>query len=582
MDDIKIKGIKNIKKMAPYLKKQRGMIALSIFFRVLNIPINAILPFITSQVLLYFTEFNFERVLFYSLIFLGLYIIGEIIVYIGSRFANRWIRTVSRNLQNDLISHFLDTESANLDKTNSGKMSTRLIGDCDSLSFSLNRIFIYISRGVSGIVYVVIALVVNLYIGLFMFAFSIVTFLLNRIIAHKQAKFAYVKRSKMDVMMGLSNETTRGWRDVKGLGLKNTVENRVADLNYDYSKYSIHASDVVNGLSGVNSVVSAVMKCAFFIICAWFMLENWIDIAVFLVMYTYYSRIVSALNVWGTLQQEVSLAEMSAKRVFEILDERSYPVEKFGTQELDCVGDIKFDDVTFSYDDKKEVLKNLSFEIKPNTLVAFVGESGIGKSTILGLLTRLYTQKSGKIMLDDVDIREINEQSLRKSVGLVLQTPYVFNMSIAENLRLAKPDATDDELKNACKLAELDDFIETLPEKYDSLIGENGVILSGGQRQRLAIARALLKNNKILLFDEATSALDNKSQEKIKKVFENLKNEHTIVIVAHRLSTVLDADNIMLVSDGKIKAQGTHKQLLKSSPEYQALYQNEGTGENKK
>ena len=579
MEQEKIKGIKNIKKMAPFLKKQRGMIALSIIFRVLVLPFSAISPLVISQILLYFTEFDFERVLFFAIIYIILMIVAEAIGYISSICSNRWIRRVAQDLQNTLLQHFLDTESASLDKINSGKVSTRLINDCSKLSFSISRIFNYISRGLAGIIYVVIALVVNLYIGLFMFGFALLTFLLSRYIAHKQAKYEYIKAGKQDKLVGLGNESTRGWRDIKGLGLKNTIETRVYDLTQDYTGFTIRSNDKLNALHGGAGIFQNTMYAAFFIICAWFMLENWLDIAGFLIMYTYYGRITSSLNVWSTLQEELALAEMSAKRVFEMLDEKSYPTEQFGALDYSCSGEITFQNVSFAYEGKEKVLDKISFSIKPNTLVAFVGESGIGKSTILGLITRLYKENDGEILLDNTNINELSEQSVRQNIGLVLQTPYVFNMSIAENLRLAKPNATDDEIKNACRLAQLDEFIEKLPEKYDSLIGENGVILSGGQRQRLAIARALLKNNKILLFDEATSALDNKSQKLIKEVLDNLKKDHTIVIVAHRLSTVVDADNIMLISKGKVEAQGTHTKLLHSSPTYKALYQTEENNE---
>ena len=364
----------------------------------------------------------------------------------------------------------------------------------------------------------------------------------------------------------------RGWKDVKSLGFKNSLSERIKGLNEDYSDFTIKQNKKISAMQTGTFVLRNIVFIGFYILCGWFMLSGWLTLPVFLVFYMYHGRIDSALNIWSMVQEEVATAEVAAKRVFELLDEKEYPLENFGEKSYEGKGEIKFSNVTFSYDGEHTVLKNVSFEIKPNTMVALVGESGIGKSTILGLISKFYEPQKGKIYFDKTNINDIKEEDLRKTVGLVLQTPYVFNMSIKENLKLAKPDATDEEIQEACRKAQLEDFILGLDNKYDSLVGENGVILSGGQRQRLAIARALLKNNKILLFDEATSALDNKSQEKIKEVLFSLKKDHTIVIVAHRLSTVVDADNIMFISNGKILAEGKHKQLLKTCKEYQELY----------
>ena len=231
--------------------------------------------------------------------------------------------------------------------------------------------------------------------------------------------------------------------------------------------------------------------------------------------------------------------------------------------------------MTFGYEQDKQVLEDINFEIKPNSFVAFVGESGIGKSTVLGLMSKNYTPQSGEILIDNVNLNDLDEESLTKNIGYVQQIPYIFNKSIRENLKLAKLDATDEEIEKVCEQAQMTEFVEKLPQKYDTIIGENGIVLSGGQRQRLAIARALLKNSKILLFDEATSALDNISQQEIKNVLFALKKDHTIVMVAHRLSTVIDADNIILLKNHQIVAQGTHKDLIKSSEDYRRLYGSE-------
>jgi len=187
----------------------------------------------------------------------------------------------------------------------------------------------------------------------------------------------------------------------------------------------------------------------------------------------------------------------------------------------------------------------------------------------------MYDVQDGNVFIDNIDIKELDEDSIRGNITIISQNPYIFNLSIRDNLKLVKEDLTDEEMFEACKLACLDEFIENLPNKYDTVVGEAGVVLSGGQKQRLAIARALIQKTKIILFDEVTSALDNETQAEIQKAISNLKNEYTILIIAHRLTTIVNCNRIMVLEKGKIMEQGTHQELLENSSTYKALYKNE-------
>lgn len=246
--------------------------------------------------------------------------------------------------------------------------------------------------------------------------------------------------------------------------------------------------------------------------------------------------------------------------------------EKFGNVEIKKLdGNIIFENVSFGYD-KTKIINDMSFEIKPNERIAFVGKSGAGKTTIFNLITRLYKSNKGKILLDGNNINDLTCSTIRDNMSIITQNPYIFNFSIKENLLMAKENATMKEIREACKMACIDDYIMSLPDKYNTMVGENGVILSGGQKQRIAIARALLMKTEIILFDEATSALDNETQSKIQEAINNLKGEYTILIVAHRLSTIIDSDRIFVVENGKIVDSGSHRELLKKSEIYKNLY----------
>ena len=211
-------------------------------------------------------------------------------------------------------------------------------------------------------------------------------------------------------------------------------------------------------------------------------------------------------------------------------------------------------------------------KLEPHKKIAIVGKSGQGKSTLFNLLLRYFDQQVGTIKVNNIKLNELSEESLRNNISVIRQNPYLFNETIIENFRLVKPDVTLDEVRDVCKKAYINDYIMSLPDKYDTLIGEGGVNLSGGQKQRISIARTLLKNTKVILFDEATSALDNESQEYIKKTIDNLVNTHTIIIVAHRLSTIMDADIIYVIDKGVVDSCGTHKQLMTNSDLYKNLY----------
>lgn len=295
----------------------------------------------------------------------------------------------------------------------------------------------------------------------------------------------------------------------------------------------------------------------------------------FVVLYMYKSRVYNLLNFTTNMLEYLRNFNLSASRVFEILDGSSFRKESFGNINLKNInGNFEFKNVTFGYN-KKNIIKDLSFKINSNETVAFVGRSGAGKSTIFSLLTKLYHPKKGKIYIDGVEIDKLSKETIRNNISIITQTPYIFNFTIKENLKIVKDEVSDEEIIEACKKASLHDFIMTLPDKYDTLVGEGGITLSGGQRQRLAIARAFIKKSEIILFDEATSALDNETQRDIQNAIDKMKNKYTILIIAHRLSTVINSDRILLVDDGKIVSEGTHKDLLKNNSLYKELYTSE-------
>jgi ATP-binding cassette subfamily B protein len=249
-------------------------------------------------------------------------------------------------------------------------------------------------------------------------------------------------------------------------------------------------------------------------------------------------------------------------------------VNKPDAMELETIqGRIDFENVNFSYTSKVQVLKNMSFSVEPGTMVALVGPSGAGKTTITNLIPRLYEVQAGSVKVDGFDVKDVTLESLRRQIGMVMQEPYLFNDTIEENLRYGKPDATEEEIVNACKAAYIHDFIMSLPDQYKTIVGNRGIKLSGGEKQRISIARVILKDSKIIILDEATSSLDSVSEMYIQKAIVPLLHNRTSFVIAHRLSTILAADQIFVIHDGAVVEMGKHKDLINKEGLYKQLYE---------
>ena len=261
-------------------------------------------------------------------------------------------------------------------------------------------------------------------------------------------------------------------------------------------------------------------------------------------------------------------------RIFEYLDRTAdikNPENPLKPDLSDC--SVEFKDVKFSYTEDKPILKGISFKVPKGEMHAIVGTSGAGKSTVIGMIPRLYDPKEGSVLLAGVDVKDFDLSYLRQNVGMVTQDTYLFNGTILENLLYAKEDATLEEIENACKVANIYDFIVSLPDKFNTVVGNRGLKLSGGEKQRVSIARVVLKNPKVLILDEATSSLDSISENLIQEALDRVMENRTSIVIAHRLSTVMAADKIMVMEEGVITASGSHDRLLEESEGYRNLYE---------
>ncbi|KAL1901939.1 hypothetical protein Sste5346_001645 [Sporothrix stenoceras] len=293
----------------------------------------------------------------------------------------------------------------------------------------------------------------------------------------------------------------------------------------------------------------------------------------FVMLLTYWTQLVAPLTFFASLGKSISKNFIHAEQLLEIMNTKPTVVNKENAVDLEFAGGtVEFKDVSFSYNDKKDIVKNISFHVPSGMTVAFVGATGAGKSTILKLLDRFYDVTEGSIKIDGQDIRDVDLHSLRSRIGIVPQAPILFNDTIMNNVRYAKLDATDEDVYNACRAAAIHEQILGFSEGYNSRVGERGIKLSGGELQRVAIARAILKDPSIVLLDEATSSVDTETEQKIQDALQALCSGRTTFVVAHRLSTVMNADSIIVISDGEIVEQGNHDELIQAGGKYANLW----------
>ena len=463
------------------------------------------------------------------------------------------------------------------EEKSSGEFINRITNDASTISDSFRQVLrIAISLFTSLIVFIyicfnsiIVALEVIIYLGLFYL-------ISNKYLPSIKEKQKEINKQKDEAVANVS-ENIRGIREIRALGIRksmnNDFKNLVRNTYFKINKQMITEKNYDAWVYNLNYALEFII----FATCILLIINGTGTFAFFMAMTYYVYRFMNTIELMTNLSSSYQKMKVSLERINEILDNKLYKDETFGNvTKTDIQGNIEFKNVTFKYpNEEKEIFKEFNMKIPTGKKIAIVGKSGQGKTSIFNLLLRYFDVESGVILIDDLPIEDFTEDALRQNIAIIRQEPFIFNKTVLENLKIIDPYMSLKKIRSACKLAEIDDYIMSLPKKYDTMIGEGGINLSGGQKQRLAIARALLKDSKIILFDEATSALDNENQAKIKKAIDNLVKDHTIIIVAHRLSTIIDADIIYLIDDGQVIDEGTHKSLLEKNKIYKTLYENE-------
>ena len=562
---------KNIKKSYHYAKDSKKNF---IYYLISNIALcilGAVAPIFTAKQILNLSSSVFDQLIYSTIAVFVLEMLRNTTRYIAGRNASKFYRTTLKNIQIGIAEEILKTTTHEFNKKSSGYFIERISSDSGNIADIYLNISDCLTEIITNLGILVSIFILNKYIFIFYVIFLTVLFSLQKKKNDVFQKNDKIYRNKKEKATSLVSELVRGAKDVKVL---NAEESFLTEANERITKAQEWRYKMYLTQRTFNYIICNlrdILDFSYILIMIFLINKNLLVISTAIILFNYRNQVIHTLDYVGMLLEYVKDFNLSANRVFQIIE--SDQKEQFGTKHLKKIkGNFEFENVSFSYEEDEPVLKDISFQIKANETVSFVGKSGSGKSTIFNLLCKLYEPNSGTIKIDGINIKGLDKDTIRGNISIINQSPYIFNMSIRENLTIVKDGLTEKEMIDACKMACLHDFIMTLPNGYDTIVGEGGVSLSGGQRQRLAIARALVQKTEIILFDEATSALDNETQKEIQMAIENMQGDYTILIIAHRLSTVINSDRLILIDDGKVNGMGTHKELLKTNKSYQKLY----------
>ena len=572
-----MKNIKELKPVINLLKEEKKKFILFCLVLLIIESTSIFTGYLNGAAVESITKLNLKASINYLLIYFVYSLTFNGILYIfASNGLVKLESKLTRKIGYEAYYKALNLPAYAYEKMSSGEIINRITSDSDVLSFTFRKLIEAVGSIISTVILLFYIFYNSVIIGLEIIILMIILFVIMHYFNPK-IKEAHSKRKKeQDKFSSLVNESIRGVREIKTLGIRKNLLSEMKDIIEMLYKKSVDEINYDIKFNISTKIIRVIMEVGVFITCSFLLYKGNISLTFFIAMTYYVYRYMYLIDSLTDLNQTYQRVLVALGRINEIILNKKFNDEKYGDIKLDDVkGIIEFKDVTFSYPKEPNVLNGLNLKVVPNKKIAIVGKSGQGKSTLFNLLTRVFDVNKGKITLDGIDIKDLDEETLRKNISIIRQEPFIFNRTILDNFKVLNKKIKLEDVRKYCKMAYLDDYIMSLPKNYKTLLGEGGVNLSGGQKQRLSIARTLAKESKVILFDEATSALDNNSQEYIKETIDNLVKDHTVIIVAHRLSTIIDADEIYVVNEGKIVGKGKHDELLKTNKIYKKLYETE-------
>ena len=555
----------------PYKSILYGVVIGSLVAALLDLVFPMLVRQILNEVL---PQKNTDRLLHDTGILFILYLGNYGLLYLVNYYGHLMSAKIENDMRRDLFEHLQQMSFKYFDNAKTGQLLSRLtsdIAEIGELSF----------RGPNDIIVCCITMIgtigilfwMNVYLGI-LIAVLLIAKTLHTVYVNKKMKAAFREnRVKSGEITARAEESLGGIRLVKAFAQEEYELARFMEKSLDFLEtrrrsYKILAyfSGSVNFFTNITNLL--ILACGGLLIAKDKLSLS--DFVAFLLYVNLFMKPLLRLTVFTEMYQR---GMAGFQRFYEIMEMKPEIINQKDTVVCKKIrGEIEFDNLVFGYSDQKKVIKGFNLKIAPGQTVAFVGETGAGKTTIASLLLRFYDPLSGRILVDGIDIRQYKQQELRRNIGIVQQDFFLFSDSVTHNIAYAKPEAEQSEVENAARLAAADKFIEELPNKYATEIGERGVKLSGGQKQRLAIARVFLKNPPIVILDEATSSLDNYTEKLIQESLDKLAENRTTLIIAHRMSTIKNADKIIVLNNGEVAEIGTHSTLMSGGGLYYNLY----------
>ncbi|HEX6384599.1 MAG TPA: ABC transporter ATP-binding protein [Anaerolineae bacterium] len=505
---------------------------------------------------------------------LGLTLVKGVFVFFQGQWSEVTSQNVAYDLRNELLQKLSSLSFSFHDRTEAGQILTRAMQDVERIRFLTGRAIL---RIVEGVVLIALTAAVLLWMNA---TLALLIMLTLPLLIHRAYHFGrHFRPLSLEIQEQLGRLTTqleqnlRGARIVKAFAQEDAEIRRFVAENEKWFELSAESARVQAVNAPMLDMIANFGTVFIFWYGGWLVTQDLLTLGELVAFTTYLAMLVRPIRLIGRIIPVLAIAASAGERIFAILDTPVEVGDDLEVRPLPRVqGSVCFKDVSFAYQNRHAVLRDVSFAAQPGQVVALMGATGSGKSTLINLIARFYEPTEGEVLIDGYDITRVSLRSLRSQMGFVMQDTILFAATIRENITFGRPDATEAEIIQAARDAQAHDFIMAMPDGYETTVGERGVTLSGGQKQRLAIARALLTDPRILILDDATASVDNKTERLIQAALDRLMAGRTTFVIAHRLSTVQRADVILLLDKGRIVAQGTHESLLASSELYWEIY----------
>ena len=575
-------SLNSLKFIWSHMRGERKKLIEAVSINLIEIVTQIALPIFIAMVISALSTSNIKRLVYMTIVVLILKLIRDVFIHFYQKKYVEFYKSMLDSLSASLTKKMLEIRIDSIRKYGSGLFIQRLTSDVTGLTERFDN-FLMISTDIVQYIGIFIGFAI---ISPPLFIYQAVTVAILIWIETRRSNVYQQNERKVrmstETYADVVGEIVRANREIKLYQGKDAFLETVRKHNSEMTTRNLQNQFTNNRYKLLRWSLREIFHFLFIMILVIYVVEGWIDVAIAVVLFNYNENMFGVTNVYGMFVTSVKTFLLNCERLYQLTSARDFPVEHFGDTHIDRLnGEISFENVTFAYPADMEgevnrtILDNMNLQVKPGEYVAITGRTGCGKTTMFNLITKLYDTPLGTVKLDGVNIKALDEESIRGNIAIVSQNPYILHMTIRENLRIAKADATEEEMIEACRQACIHDDIMHMPDGYDTLINEGGANMSGGQRQRLAIAMCILRDAPILLMDEATSALDNITQEVLQRNITRLSGTRTILVIAHRMSTIVNCDRILFMNDGKIAASGTHEQLLKTCEEYRKLYEND-------